>query len=118
MSDADGGFGTGGQGGQGGTGGKGGRGPAGPFFDGIARLIAEGAGAAEGVRREAETVIHSQLQRFTAEMDLVPREEFEAVKEMATKAMDEVERLRAELDAIRDGASGAAPETSPQGVAD
>ena len=89
-----------------------GRGPAGPFFDGLARLIAEGAGAAEGVRREAETVIHSQLQRFTAEMDLVPREEFEAVKEMATRALDEVEALRAEVERLRGG------ETSPQGVAD
>ena len=76
------------------------RGPAGPFFDGLARLIAEGAGAAEGVRREAETVVHSQLQRFVAEMDLVPREEFEAVKEMATRALDEVEALRAEVAAL------------------
>ena len=88
------------------------RGPAGPFFDGLARLIAEGAGAADGVRREAETVIHSQLQRFTAEMDLVPREEFEAVKEMATRALDEVEALRAEIERLRGEGS------SPQGVAD
>ena len=103
---------------EGTSGARGGRGPAGPFFDGLARLIAEGAGAAEGVRREAETVVHSQLQRFVADMDLVPREEFEAVKEMATTAMEEVERLRAELSALRDQAGGAVPSGSPQDLAD
>ena len=77
--------------------------PSGPgaFFDGVARLIAETAGAADGVRREAETVLHSQLQRFLADMDLVPREEFEAVREMATKALGEVEALRAEVATLR-----------------
>lgn len=75
------------------------------FFDGVAKLIAETAGAADGVRREAETVVHSQLQRFLADMDLVPREEFEAVRDMATKALDEVETLRAEIAAMKEGAS-------------
>lgn len=73
------------------------------FFDGVAKLIAETAGAADGVRREAETVVHSQLQRFLADMDLVPREEFEAVREMAIKALDEVETLRAEVAALKSG---------------
>jgi BMFP domain-containing protein YqiC len=72
-----------------------------PFFDGMAKLIAEGAGAAEGVRREAETLIHSQLQRFLADQDLVPREEFDAVREMAIKALDEVEALKAEIAALK-----------------
>ena len=71
------------------------------FFDGVAKLIAETAGAADGVRREAETVIHSQLQRFLADMDLVPREEFEAVREMAVKALDEVEALKAEVASLK-----------------
>ena len=75
--------------------------PASAFFDGVAKLIAETAGAADGVRREAETVVHSQLQRFLADMDLVPREEFEAVRDMAVKALDEVEALRAEVEALK-----------------
>ncbi|MBB4659752.1 hypothetical protein GGQ59_002293 [Parvularcula dongshanensis] len=75
-----------------------------PFFDGMARVIAEAAGAADGVRREAETVLHSQLQRFVADMELVPREEFEAVKEMAAKALAEVERLSAEVAELKGGA--------------
>ena len=74
------------------------------FFDGVAKLIAETAGAADGVRREAETVLHSQLQRFLADMDLVPREEFEAARDMAAKALDEVEALRAEVEALKSDA--------------
>ena len=76
-----------------------------PFFDGVARIIAEGASAAEGVRREAETVIHSQFQRFAADMDLVPREEFEAVRDMAVRALDEVEALKAEIAELKRGSS-------------
>ena len=86
--------------GTGGTGQRGGKAGS-AFFDGVAKLIAETAGAADGVRREAETVIHSQLQRFLADMDLVPREEFEAVREMAVKALDEVEALRAEVASLK-----------------
>lgn len=75
-----------------------------PVFDGLARAVSEAAGMADGVRREAETVMHSQLQRFLADQDLVPREEFEAVREMALKALDEIEQLRAELDALKKNA--------------
>lgn len=70
-------------------------------FDNLAKAIGEVAGVADGVRREAETVMHAQLQRFLAEQDLVPREEFEAVQEMAAKALSEVEALKAELAALR-----------------
>jgi BMFP domain-containing protein YqiC len=52
---------------------------------------------AQGVRREAETAMKSQLDRLLATMDLVSREEFEAVKQMAAKARDENERLNKRL---------------------
>ena len=67
------------------------------IFDEIAKLMTEAAGAADGVRREAETVFHSQLQRLVADMELVSREEFEAVKEMARLAREENESLSARL---------------------
>lgn len=70
-----------------------------PILDNFARAMNEAAGMADGVRREAETVMSSQLQRFLAEQDLVTREEFEAVRDMAVKALEEVERLRAVVDA-------------------
>ncbi len=70
------------------------------IFDEIAKLMTEAAGAADGVRREAETVMRSRLQRLLADMDLVTREEFDAVKEMARIAREENESLKARLDAL------------------
>jgi BMFP domain-containing protein YqiC len=71
-----------------------------PIFDEIAKLMSDAAGAVDGVRREAETVMRSQLQRLIADMDLVPREEFEAVKELAANARSENERLSARIAAL------------------
>ena len=70
------------------------------FFDEVARLMSEAAGAADGVRREAETVMRGQLQRLVADMEFVSREEFEAVREMARLAREENERLAARLAAL------------------
>lgn len=64
-----------------------------PIFDEIARLMSEAAGAVDGVRREAETVMRSQLQRLLSDMDLVSRDEFEAVRDLAAAARTENERL-------------------------
>ena len=66
-----------------------------PIFDEIAKLMSEAAGAVDGVRREAETVARGQLQRLLSDMDLVAREEFEAVRDMAIAARAENERLAA-----------------------
>lgn len=71
-----------------------------PLFDELARLMSEAAGAADGVRREAETLMRSQLQRLVADMDFVSREEFEAVREMAARAREENERLAERLAAL------------------
>lgn len=72
-----------------------------PIFDGMAKLIAEVAGTADGVRREAETALASQLQRFLADQDLVTREEFETVQAMAESLREEVETLKAEIAALK-----------------
>jgi BMFP domain-containing protein YqiC len=55
------------------------------------------------MRREAEGVMRSQLERLVRDMDVVTREEFEAVREMAIRARDENEALRARLDALESG---------------
>jgi BMFP domain-containing protein YqiC len=70
------------------------------FFDEIAKLMTEAAGAADGVRREAETVMRSRLQRLLSDMEVVTREEFEAVKEMARLAREENEALKARIEAL------------------
>ena len=65
--------------------------------DEFARLVSDAAGMASGVRREAETVLKTQLERLLATMDVVSREEFEAVKDMAALARDENDRLSARI---------------------
>jgi BMFP domain-containing protein YqiC len=68
-----------------------------PFLDGLARLVTDAAGAAQSVRAEADTFIRQRLERLVADMDFVPREEFEAVKAMAATARSENENLAARL---------------------
>ena len=70
------------------------------FFDEIARLMNDAAGVASGVRREVETVVRNQAERIVRDLDLVKREEFEAVKEMARLAREENEALKARIAAL------------------
>ena len=74
--------------------------PRGRILDDIARLVTDAAGVAQGVRREAETLARGQLDRLVATMDLVSREEFEAVRDMAALARDENELLRKRIEAL------------------
>jgi hypothetical protein len=69
----------------------------GRIFDEMARLVNDAAGVAQGVRREAETVMKAQMERFLRDMDLVKREEFEVVKDLAAKAREENEALAARI---------------------
>jgi len=70
------------------------------LFDDIARVAAGAMGALTGVRGEVESRIRDQLERVLAGMDLVSREEFEAVKAVAAKAREEQEILQRRLDAL------------------
>src|SRR5262245_3220570 len=67
------------------------------FFDEMARLMNDAAGAAQGMRREFETLFRTQAERFLRELDVVTREEFEAVKEMARLTREENEELKARI---------------------
>ena len=67
------------------------------FFDEVARLMNDAAGVASGVRREFDTVMRAQAERILRELDVVQREEFEAVKEMARLAREENEALKARI---------------------
>ena len=70
------------------------------LFDDFSRLMTDAAGLAEGARREAETLARSQLERLMSGMDLVSREEFEAVREMAALARAENDKLEARIAAL------------------
>ena len=68
-----------------------------PFLDQLAKLMTNAAGAAKGVRDEIGTVIKTQVERLVNDLDLVPREEFEAMKAIALKSQREIRELKEQL---------------------
>lgn len=79
------------------------------IFDEFAKLMTDAAGVAQGARREVETALRSQGERMLSQMDLVQRDEFEAVKEMASKARLENEALRRDVEELRAALKGSQP---------
>ena len=75
-------------------------------FDELAKLMTNAAGAAQGVRREVDTLVQGQVERVLNSLDVVKRDEFEAVREMAQKAREENERLSARLAEIEKQLTG------------
>ncbi len=67
------------------------------IFDDLAKLMTDAAGAADGVRREVEGVMRAQGERVMGAMDIVQREDFEAVKAMAVRAREDNEKLAARV---------------------
>ena len=82
------------------------------FFDEIGRLMNDAAGAAQGVKREVDTVVRNQAERILRDLDLVKREEFDAVKDMARLAREENEALKTRIAALEAklGISPSAPD--------
>ena len=76
------------------------------IMDEFAKLMTDAAGAAQGVRREVETAMSAQVDRLLNKMVMVKREEFEAVREMAARARDENEALKARIEALEAKLSG------------
>jgi BMFP domain-containing protein YqiC len=72
----------------------------GRFFDELGKLITDAAGAADGVRKEIESVVRAQAERVLRDLDVVQREEFEAVKAMVQKAREENDALKARIAAL------------------
>jgi BMFP domain-containing protein YqiC len=67
------------------------------IFDDLGRLMNDAAGIADGVRREVETAVKSQAERFVADMDLVKREDFDVLRELVQAQAEEIAALRKEL---------------------
>ena len=70
------------------------------ILDEFAKLMTDAAGAAQGVRREVETAFRAQAERLLNSMEVVQREEFEAVRDMAVKARAENKALAARIEAL------------------
>jgi BMFP domain-containing protein YqiC len=84
------------------------------FFDELGRLMNDAAGAAQGMKREVDTVIRAQAEKILNDLDIVKRDEFEAVKEMARLAREENETLKARIVAL-EGKLGIAQPGSDAG---
>lgn len=86
------------------------------FFEDLAKLATGAAGTLAGVGREMENSMRQAFERMVGGLDLVSRDEFDAVKAMAANARVEVEALRARLDALEGRATapiGDAAELDP-----
>lgn len=67
------------------------------IIDDISQLMTNAAGVAQGAKTEAENAMRGLVERFLADQNLVTREEFDAVREMAIKAREENDRLSERL---------------------
>lgn len=71
------------------------------IFDDLGKLMNDAAGVADGVRREVETAVKSQMERLINDMDLVKREEFDALRELVQAQSEELAALRKEVDTLK-----------------
>lgn len=85
------------------------------FFDDMSRMMTNAMGVARGARSEAETAFNSWIDRWLAERNLVTREEFDAVRDMAIKARTENAELTARLDALDAAPRGNSTPSDAQG---
>lgn len=88
------------------------------FFDDLAKLMTSAAGAAQGARREFDSLVQAQMERVLGNMEVVRRDEFEAVKAMAQRAREENEALLLRLAALERRLQPAAPESPSESKAD
>lgn len=71
------------------------------FFDDLGRLMNDAASVADGARREAETAIRGQMERVVNDLNLVKREDYDALRELVSIQGEEIEALRREIDALK-----------------
>jgi BMFP domain-containing protein YqiC len=72
-----------------------------PFLDGVGRLMNDAAGVADGVRREIESMVKTQAERFVMDMNLVKREDYDALRELVQNQSNELKALKAEVAALK-----------------
>jgi BMFP domain-containing protein YqiC len=70
------------------------------FLEDVAKLATSALGTVQGMAQEVETLVRQRVDQMVSRMDLVSREEFETVRELAENARIENERLAARLDAL------------------
>jgi BMFP domain-containing protein YqiC len=92
--------------------------PSNRLFDDLARLMTDAAGAAQGVRREAETVVRAQVERLIRDLDVASREEVDVLRDLVTSLRTQNEALAARVAALEAKAgSSAGPSSGPSASA-
>ncbi|MBI1400851.1 accessory factor UbiK family protein [Hyphomonas sp.] len=71
-----------------------------PLLDDIASLMTGALGAARSAGEEAKTAAQARIRALIADMDLAGRDEVEALKAIATAALDRVDTLEARIAAL------------------
>ena len=82
--------------------------PSNRLFDDLARLMTDAAGAAQGVRREAETVARAQLERVIRDLDIASREELDVLRDLVTSLQAQNASLTARVAALEAKSGSAA----------
>jgi BMFP domain-containing protein YqiC len=67
------------------------------FFDELAKMMTGAAGAAQSFRKEIDTLVQTQVERVLNNLNIVKREDFDVVKDMAEKARSENAKLEARI---------------------
>ena len=83
------------------------------FFDDLAKVMTGAAGAAQGLRREFDTVVQNQIERVLNNLEIVKRDDFEAVRAMAQKAREENDKLAARVAELESRLGAAKPDSPP-----
>ena len=83
------------------------------LFDNVGRMMNDAAGVADGVRREVESMVRAQAERFVMDMNLVKREDYDALRELVQNLSAEVRTLKAEVAALK-GGGAAGGDSSPK----
>ena len=78
------------------------------LFDNVGRMMNDAAGVADGVRREVESMVRAQAERFVMDMNLVKREDYDALRELVQAQSAELKALKAEVAALKAGTPPAA----------
>lgn len=71
------------------------------IFDDLGRLMNDAASVADGVRREAETAMRGQMERIVNDLELVKREDYDALRDLVQIQGEEIEALRRDLEAFK-----------------
>jgi len=70
------------------------------FFDEVAKLMTNAAGAAQSVRKEVDGMVQTQVERVLNNLNIVKREEFDVMRDMVEKARTENIRLEARIEVL------------------